>query len=74
MKKLVIMLSLVGLLGVLPAPAPADATVVDSCVNETIASCNSDFSGSTERLIGLRGWCYIIRWYWCGVIDPIFEQ
>jgi len=69
MKKFMLMLTLVGSLGLLPTPEPADATVVDSCVNEAIASCNEDFPSASDRLVGIRGWCYMIRWYWCEVFD-----
>jgi hypothetical protein len=69
MKRFVLALSLMGALGVLPAPTPADATVVEGCLSEAISSCNSDFPGESEELIAIRGWCYAIRWGWCEIFD-----
>jgi hypothetical protein len=70
MKKLLILMLLAGALGALSNPAPADAALAEeSCVSEAVASCDEDFSGSTEKLIGIRGWCYMIRWYMCLVFD-----
>ena len=69
MKRLFLALSLVGALGVLPAPTPADATVAEGCLSEAIASCNEDFPGDSDRLLAIRGWCYMIRWGWCEVFD-----
>lgn len=46
-----------------PAPARAD------CLNEAIASCNADFSGAGEKIVGTRGWCYMIRWGMCKALD-----
>jgi hypothetical protein len=69
MKKLLAVLLLAGALGGLSDPAPADAAVLDECLNETIASCDNDFSGNTERDISIRGWCYMIRWGICVWFD-----
>jgi len=69
MKRVFYMLSLVGALGVLPAPAPADAAVAKLCLNEAVDSCNSDFGGGSDRSIAIRGWCYMIRWGWCSFLD-----
>lgn len=48
----------------LPSTARAD------CLNEAIESCNADFSAASEKLLGARGWCYMIRWAWCEAFDP----
>src|SRR2546427_10687638 len=68
MKKLMTTMLLLGALGVLSNPAPADATeVVVDCLNEAISSCDADFGGDAEKAIGIRGWCYAIRWGWCEI-------
>lgn len=41
------------------------------CLTEAIESCNAEFSSLSDRLTGIRGWCYIIRWSWCAVFDPV---
>ena len=69
MRKLMATAFLAGLLGLLPSPKPADATVFNPCISDAIATCNNDFGGSTERLVGIRGWCYLIRWGWCSAFD-----
>jgi hypothetical protein len=67
MKKLLTLMLLAGALGAWANPAPADAAVrLTNCLGSAIDSCDSDFSGSTEKLIGIRGWCYAIRWGMCG--------
>lgn len=68
MKRLFYALSLMGMLGVLPAPTPADALIED-CLNEAINSCSADFPGDADRAVGIRGWCYLIRWSWCEAFD-----
>lgn len=69
MKRLFATLSLLGALGILPAPVPADAASKTSCLNESIDSCNADFGGGSDRSISIRGWCYMIRWGWCSWFD-----
>jgi hypothetical protein len=65
MKKLLLTALAVASLGAaVPEPARAD------CLNESIASCNADFPGAGERVIGIRGWCYMIRLSWCALFDP----
>jgi hypothetical protein len=39
------------------------------CLTEAIASCNADFPALSDRLAGIRGWCYMIRWGMCEVFD-----
>jgi hypothetical protein len=47
----------------LPAPAQAE------CLAEAVASCNADFPGTTNQIIGIRGWCMLIRSGICGIFD-----
>ncbi len=65
MRKLILTVGMVGALGTLPAPRPADATVAGSCMDEVIGQCDEDFPNTSERLIAIRGWCYLIRGAWC---------
>ena len=70
MKKLLTILLLAEALGALSSPAPADAAAVEqSCLTESITSCEVDFGGTTEKIIGIRGWCYMIRWGMCSWLD-----
>jgi hypothetical protein len=79
MRKLMMAMLLAGTLGVLPNPAPAVAAylppggsedqVGGGCLNGSISSCDADFAGSSEKLAGIRGWCYMIRWGWCAWFD-----
>ena len=70
MRKLFTMMLLVSALGAVSKPAPADAAVVEeTCLNESVGSCNSDFGGGSDRAIAIRGWCYLIRWGWCSAFD-----
>ena len=69
MKKLLTIMLLSAALGALSHPAPADAAAVQTCLNESLASCNSDFGGTSEDLAAIRGWCYAIRWGWCSWFD-----
>lgn len=59
--------SWVGALVLMGAPTVARA----DCLTEAIESCNAEFSSLSDRLTGIRGWCYIIRWSWCAVFDPV---
>ena len=37
------------------------------CLIDAVASCNSDFGGSSNYYtVAIRGWCYIIRSGLCG--------
>jgi hypothetical protein len=66
MRKLILTTTLVGTLGALPAPRPADAATAEDCLLEAYYSCKADFpSSNSERLIAIRGWCYLIRWGLC---------
>lgn len=68
MKKLLWASMLVGVLGFMPNPPPADATAA-GCLEESIDSCNADFSGDDYFMVSIRGWCYIIRSSICAVAD-----
>jgi hypothetical protein len=54
-----------GLIGLLPNPQPADAQQRDGklkrCLQEAVESCDDDFEPNDERMVAIRGWCYIIR-------------
>jgi hypothetical protein len=50
--------------GMLPAPQPADAVIVE-CLGDSVSSCNDDFGGSDPQTVAIRGWCYLIRWAMC---------
>lgn len=52
---------------VLVAATPAIARA--SCLTDSIGSCNADFPSSSDRLAGIRGWCYMIRWGMCRALD-----
>lgn len=66
MKKLMLTMAVVGTLGMAPAPRPADAATAEDCLVYAWHSCDADFSSSTsEKLIAIRGWCYLIRWGLC---------
>jgi len=65
MRKLILSIATVGALGMAPAPVPADAAVAGRCLDGVIADCNEDFPNTDERLIAIRGWCYMIRSAWC---------
>lgn len=68
MRKLILTMATVGALGMAPAPVPADAAVADDCLLDSYYSCSSEFSASTsEYLIAIRGWCYLIRWGLCSI-------
>lgn len=68
MKRLMLTMAVVGTLGMAPAPVPADAATAAAadCLVDSWHSCDSDFpSSSSEELIAIRGWCYLIRWGLC---------
>ena len=66
MRKLILTMATVGALGMAPAPVPADAATAGDCLLDSYYSCSSEFSASTsENLIAIRGWCYLIRWGIC---------
>jgi hypothetical protein len=61
-------LFLAGALALAALPAAPEPVRAD-CLNEQIASCNADFGATSEKLAGIRGWCYMIRIGWCALID-----
>lgn len=61
-----VVFSWVGALALAGTPAVARA----DCLNEAIDSCNAEFSSLSDKLAGIRGWCYMIRWGWCAAFDP----
>lgn len=65
MNRKLIFASALALSAITAAPAPARG----DCVGESIASCKGDFPGLTEQIVGIRGWCYLIRSAWCGIFD-----
>lgn len=65
MNRKLILASALALSAATAVPAP----VRGDCINESIASCKSDFPGLTEQIVGIRGWCYLIRSAWCGLFD-----
>ncbi len=58
---------LAGMLGLLSNPAPADAEDLDTCMQESIKSCDKDFPGGGLYSSSIRGWCYIIRTGMCAL-------
>jgi len=66
MKKLVLMAMLVGSLGAMPSPTPADAaSVARACLDGAVRSCQDEFGGNDAYGTSIRGWCYLIRWGLC---------
>jgi hypothetical protein len=65
MRKLILSMAAVGALGMAPAPVPADAMMAGDCLDGVIDECNEDFPNTDEKLIAIRGWCYLIRGAWC---------
>lgn len=69
MRKLILAMATVGALGMAPAPVPADAATEGDCLLESYYSCSSEFpSSDTDKLIAIRGWCYLIRWGLCALL------
>lgn len=70
MRRFIVPLLLVGFLGMLPHPEPADAqSKLVSCMREAIGSCNEDFPGQDHITVAIRGWCYQIRTAICWALD-----
>ena len=70
MKRLIATAFLVGTLGFLANPKPADAqdSKLKRCLQEAVYSCDKDFQGNEPEIVAIRGWCYMIR----GVICTVF--
>jgi hypothetical protein len=60
-----LVLGLVAMTMVAGAPSRAWA----GCVEEAIESCQEEFSSTSDKLVGILGWCYIIRTAWCELFD-----
>ncbi|UCG87350.1 MAG: hypothetical protein JSW71_02045 [Gemmatimonadota bacterium] len=71
MRRLLAVALLSGFLGLLPHPEPADAQGEDSklkrCLQEAVEECDKDFEPNDEKMVAIRGWCYIIRGAICYV-------
>jgi hypothetical protein len=66
MRRLLAVALLAGFLGLLPHPDPADAQQQEEgklkrCLQGAVAECDEDFEPNDERMVAIRGWCYIIR-------------
>lgn len=64
MRKLLFTVMLVGALGALGNPQPADAQL-KGCLGEAISECDARFPALSERMVAIRGWCYMISWGIC---------
>ena len=72
MMKLMASVLLVGGLGVLASPRPADADPkLDKCLIEAVKSCDVDFKGGDPYTIAARGYCYMIRTAMCKLEKPM---
>lgn len=69
MKRLIATAFLVGTLGFLANPQPADAqgSRLKRCLQEAVYSCDKDFQGNEPEIVAIRGWCYMIRGTICRV-------
>ncbi|MFQ5702695.1 MAG: hypothetical protein ACE5HT_01580 [Gemmatimonadales bacterium] len=69
MKRLITAAFLIGMIGPLVNPKPADAQdgKLKKCLQEAVYSCDQDFQGNEPETIAIRGWCYMIRGAICRV-------
>ncbi len=67
MRKLLLGIMLVGMLGALGDPQPADAQLT-GCLGEAITECDALFPPNNEMVIAIRGWCYLISWAICEIM------
>ncbi len=72
MRRLLALVLITGLIGLLPHPRPADAQQEEDgklkeCLQEAVAECDKDFEPDDERMVAIRGWCYMIRGAICYV-------
>ncbi len=71
MRRLLVIALVSGLIGLLPNPQPADAQEEDGrlrkCLQEAVEECDEDFEPNDERMVAIRGWCYMIRGAICYV-------
>ncbi len=66
MRRLFSIALLSGFLGLLPNPQPADAQQKEDgklkrCLQLAVESCDEDFEPNDEKMVAIRGWCYMIR-------------
>ena len=72
MRRLLAIALVSGLIGLLPNPRPADAQQEEDgklkrCLQEAVEECDEDFESNDERMVAIRGWCYMIRGAICYV-------
>jgi hypothetical protein len=72
MRRLLAVVLLTALIGFLPQPQPVDAQEKEDgklkkCLQEAVKECDEDFEPNDERMIAIRGWCYMIRGAICYV-------
>ena len=71
MRRLLAVALLSGFLGLLPHPEPADAQdqegKLKKCLQEAVEECDEEFEPNDEKMVAIRGWCYIIRGAICYV-------
>jgi hypothetical protein len=72
MRQLLAVALLSAFLGLLPHPEPADAQrdqdgKLRKCLQEAVEGCDQDFEPNDEKMVAIRGWCYIIRGAICYV-------
>jgi hypothetical protein len=72
MRKLLFGMVLVGVLGALGNPQPADAQL-KGCLGETIAECDARFPATDKVMVAIRGWCYMIGWTICKIAELFTE-
>jgi hypothetical protein len=66
MRRLFSIALLSGFIGLLPNPQPVDAQrqqdgKLRRCLQEAVESCDEDFEPNDEKMVAIRGWCYMIR-------------
>jgi hypothetical protein len=69
MKRLITTAVFAAVVALLPNPVPAEATAAQSCLLESVESCDGDFPGSDPYTAAVRGWCYMIRIAICEAFD-----
>ena len=72
MRRLLAIAAMTALIGFLPQPQPVDAQgkedgKLKKCLQDAVKECDEDFEPNDERMIAIRGWCYMIRGAICYV-------
>jgi hypothetical protein len=72
MRRLLAIALITGFIGLLPQPQPVDAQgredgKLKKCLQEAVEECDNDFEPDDERMVAIRGWCYMIRGAICYV-------